>query len=138
MILLRSLLVLTVFVSLTGCAALQKVDKERYERNKALGSTWLSDQLLAPEINVAGNWNSPDWGRVLFVQSKNKVTGYLGDYKVDGVVSGKKAFLLLSDGGWNYHSAVLEKPSKDVLIGYTSRSVPYEVNKRAEIRLDRF
>ncbi len=63
--------------------------------------------------------------------------GNLGDYPVEGVVSGKKAYLLVSQGGWFYYRVVLEMPAPNILIGYCSRSVPYEVNKRVDMRLDR-
>jgi hypothetical protein len=121
----------------TGCTAVRDFQSERYARNNALGEAWLSDQMFPPEISIAGTWKSRDWGRAFFAQTDNKVRGYLGDYPVEGVVSGRKAYLLVSQGGWFYYSVVLEFPAPNILIGYYSRSVPYEANRRVDIRLDR-
>lgn len=134
---LRPALLLAAILALAGCETVRDFNKERYSRNNALGSAWLSDQMFPPEISVAGNWKSATWGKAFFAQTDNKVRGYLGDYPVEGVVSGKKAYLLVSQGGWYYYSVVLEMPAPQILIGYYSRGVPYEVNKRVDLRLDR-
>ena len=126
-----------LLLALAGCETVRDFTKERYARNNALGEAWLSDQMFPPEISVAGNWTSRAWGKTFFAQNDNKVRGYLGDYPVEGVVSGRKAYLLVSQGGWYYYSVVLEMPAPTILIGYYSRSVPYEVNKRVDLRLDR-
>ena len=52
-------------------------------------------------------------------------------------VSGRKAYLLASQGGRYYYSIVLEMPSPNLLIGYYSRSIPYQSSSRRDIRLDR-
>jgi hypothetical protein len=122
---------------LAGCEVVRDFNAERYSRNNALGEAWLSDQMFPPEISIAGNWQAAGWGRAFFAQTDNKVRGYLGDYPVEGVVSGKKAHLLVSQGGWYYYSVVLEMPAPDILIGYYSRSVPYQTDRRVDIRLDR-
>ena len=129
-------LLVAAFALLTGCENIRNFNTERYSRNNALGTAWLSDQMLPPEISVAGNWKSGSWGKAFFAQTDNKVRGYLGDYPVEGIVSGKKAYLLVSQGGWYYYSVVLEMPAPHILIGYYSRSVPYESNKRVDLRLD--
>jgi hypothetical protein len=56
---------------------------------------------------------------------------------VDGAVSGRKVYLLASQGGSYYYSIVLEMPSPNLLIGYYSRSIPYMSSNRRDIRLDR-
>lgn len=134
---IRFVLLLAAVTLLAGCETVRDFNKERYSRNNALGDAWLSDQMFPPEISVSGNWKSAVWGKAFFAQTDNKVRGYLGDYPVEGVVSGRKAYLLVSQGGWYYYSVVLEMPAPDILIGYYSRSVPYEVNKRVDLRLDR-
>jgi hypothetical protein len=133
----RVCLLLAAVWVLAGCEAVRDFTGERYSRNHALGQAWLSDQMFAPEIFISGEWKSAEWGRAFFAQTDNKVRGYLGDYQVEGVVSGKKAYLLVSQGGWYYYSVILEMPAPNVLLGYYSRSVPYEVNRRNDIRLDR-
>jgi hypothetical protein len=131
------LVVLAVAVSLTGCQTLRNLSEERYSRNVAFGHAWISDQILPAEINVAGSWKSRDWGDVFLSQTNRAVKGHIGQYPVDGVVSGPKAYLLASQGGWYSYSVVLEMPSPNVLIGYYSRSIPYQSSKRRDIRLDR-
>lgn len=126
-----------LLLALAGCETVRDFNRERYSRNNALGDAWLSDQMFPPEISIAGNWTSRSWGKAFFAQNDNRVRGYLGDYPVEGVVSGRKAYLLVSQGGWYYYSVVLEMPAPNVMIGYYSRSVPYEVNKRVDLRLDR-
>jgi hypothetical protein len=134
---LRILALLAALAVLAGCETVKDFNSERYSRNNALGEAWLSDQMFPPEFSISGNWKSRSWGKAFFAQTDNKIRGYLGDYPVEGVVSGRKAYLLVSQGGWYYYSVVLEMPAPHVLIGYYSRSVPYEVNKRVDIRLDR-
>lgn len=134
---IRIFALLAILLTLAGCETVRDFNKERYSRNNALGEAWLSDQMFPPEISISGNFKSSAWGKAFFAQTDNKVRGYLGDFPVEGVVSGKKAYLLVSQGGWYYYSVVLEMPAPNILIGYYSRSVPYEVNKRADIRLDR-
>ena len=56
---------------------------------------------------------------------------------MDGVVSGAKAYLLASPGGWYRYTIILEMPSPNLLIGYYSRSIPYQSSSRRDIRLDR-
>ncbi len=133
----RLLVLLTVGWTLTGCEVVRDFNSERYSRNEALGKAWLSDQMFPPEISIAGNWKSNGWGKAFFAQNDNKIRGYLGDYPVEGVVSGKRAYLLVSQGGWYYYSVVLEMPAPNILIGYYSRSVPYEINRCVDLRLDR-
>jgi hypothetical protein len=131
------LLVILLAASLSGCQTLRKLSEERYSRNTALGHAWISDQIGPAEINVAGSWRSSEWGDGFLSQTDRALKGHLGGYPVDGVVSGKKAYLLASQGGWYYYSIVLEMPSPNVLLGYYSRSIPYKSSNRRDIRLDR-
>ena len=131
------LLVILCVAALTGCEVVRDFNKERYGRNNEAGDAWLSDQMLPPQINVSGNWKSSDWGDTYLGQNGAKVGGHLGDYPVNGVVSGDKVYLLVSQGGWYYYSATLEMPGPNMLIGYYSRTVPYKANSRDDIRLDR-
>jgi hypothetical protein len=131
------LVVLAVAASLTGCQTLRHLSEERSSRNIEFGHAWISDQVLPAGINVTGSWKSRDWGDALLSQADRAVKGHIGDYQVDGVVSGAKAYLLASRGGWYHYSVVLEMPSPNFLIGYYSRSIPYKSSKRRDIRLDR-
>jgi len=130
-------LVLAVAAFLTGCQAFRNFSEERSSRNIEFGHAWISDQMLPAEINVAGSWKSRDWGNAFLSQTDRTIKGRVGEYPVDGVVSGRKAYLLASYGGRYYYSIVLEMPSPNLLIGYYSRSIPYKSSNRRDIRLDR-
>lgn len=122
---------------LAGCAEIQQFTQERYSRNNDTGRAWLSDQMLPAEMDLTGTWKSADWGDAFFAQNDRTARGHLGDYPVEGVVSGKKAYLLASENGWHYYSVILEMPAPNILIGYYSRSIPYTSGSRRDIRLDR-
>jgi hypothetical protein len=131
------LVVVAVAASLTGCQTYWHLSDESRARNIEFGHAWISDQILPAEINVGGSWTSRDWGDVFLSQSDRAVKGHVGEYPVDGAVSGRKAYLLASQGGRYYYSIVLEMPSPNLLIGYYSRSIPYQSSNRRDIRLDR-
>lgn len=136
----RLFVVLALAFSLTGCEVLQRVrnlNDERYTRNNDRGKAWLSDQTLPAEANISGEWKCDDWGNSAFAQDGRVVRGHLGDYPVEGVVSGRKAYLCVSDGGWIYYCAVLDIAGPDMLVGYYSRTVPYKYDQRKDLRLDR-
>lgn len=130
-------LFLSIF-ALAGCGYIREFQEKRYSNHNEKGYQWLSDQMLPPEINVSGNWNCPDWGKSSFLaQDGAKVGGHLGDYPVEGVVSGKQLFLLIGSGGWFYYSAILEAAGDNMLIGYYSRTIPYKSSGKKDLRLDR-
>jgi hypothetical protein len=132
------LVVLAVAASLTGCQSIQNFSQERYSRNNEFGRAWLSDQIFPAEINVSGSWKSRDWGDSFFSQTDRAIRGNLGNYPVEGVVSGSKVYLLASSGGgWFHYSVILEQPAPNVLLGYYSRSIPYRSSNRRDVRLDR-
>ena len=123
-----------VFVS--GCSVVHEVNAGRYNQNTKSGETWLSDQFDPAGINVAGHWTSSDWGEARLTQAGRDVGGKLGGYDVRGVVSGNRACLLLSEGGWTYYAASLEQPSEGVLAGHFSRSIPFVRNLARPMRLE--
>jgi hypothetical protein len=131
------LVVLAVVASLTGCQSIRNFSNERYSRNNEFARAWLSDQIFPAEINVSGSWRSRDWGDALFSQADQKITGHFGKYTIEGVVSGSKAYFLVSSEGWYYYSMVLEMPAPHLLLGYYSPSIPYRSSNRRDIRLDR-
>lgn len=132
------LVVLAVVASYPGCQSVRDFSQERYSRNNEFGRAWISDQILPAEINVSGTWKSRDWGDTFFSQTDRTIKGHLGNYPVEGVVSGAKAYLLVgSGGGWYHYSVVLEMPAPNLLLGYYSRSIPYRSSNRRDVRLDR-
>lgn len=124
-------------LAMVGCAQFDKFQTQRRERVDALGRAWLSDQILPAEIDVAGRWQARGWGKSSLTQNGRDVRGTLGDYAVEGVVSGPRAYLLTRRNGWTRHAILLEQPVKDILIGYSSRTIPYRINDRQDLRLDR-
>ena len=131
-----AIVVIALSVALTGCEVFRDITSERYSRNNSKGAAWLSDQQFPAEADVCGTWQSRDWGKCFLAQTGRNVRGYIGDYQAEGVVSGTKAYLVLSQGSWQYYSVVLERPAPALLIGYYSRSIPYQSNNRNDLRMD--
>ena len=75
-----------------------------------------------PEINVNGKWRDPQgsgffaWGEGYLHQEQNKITGVIGSYNIEGVVSGKIVYLVFLYGDRVYYTARLEI-FKDLLTG---------------------
>lgn len=137
---LRALLAMAAISALLpGCQtvedAIGSFNAKRYARHNEPGERWLSDQMQPANINVSGNYRSRAWGSSFLAQNGREVRGHIGDYPVKGVVSGNKAYLLLSSDGWYYYSAVLEMPNPGLLVGYYSRGVPYRRDSRRDIEL---
>ena len=85
---------------------------------KAEVTPWLEARSAAPDLDVAGAWDSVrpylagGWGPAVWVQSGAQVTGTLGPLDAQGRVAGRKLFLALSSRGQVTWTAVLE-PTKD-------------------------
>lgn len=64
------------------------------------GKAWLDAQKDPPAVNVAGAWNSGEWGdlRLIQTQGSRNVSGDAPGYELTGVVSGKRLFLLFHNG----------------------------------------
>ncbi|MGZ3534536.1 MAG: hypothetical protein ACXU9K_04865 [Thermodesulfobacteriota bacterium] len=75
-----------------------------------------------PKIDITGKWRDTQgtgsftWGEGHLRQEQNKVTGIIGDYKVIGIVSGKKVYLVFLYRDRVYYTARLEM-SQDLLTG---------------------
>ena len=132
----KLIMVAIALILVSGCSFVREFNTGRHNENTKSGVTWLSDHMEPAGINIAGHWRSDDWGDAKFTQSGRDVGGRLGDYDVRGVVSGQRAYLLLSEGGWNYYRAVLETPVPGVLSGHFTRSVPYIKNLERPMRLE--
>ena len=81
----------------SGCSIVREVNAGRYNENTKNGLSWLSDQFDPAVINIGGRWTSDDWGKATLTQTGRDVRGKLGDYDVHGVVSGTRAYLLISE-----------------------------------------
>jgi hypothetical protein len=89
---------------------------------------WLSKMAGndPPEINITGKWRDTagtgmmTWGEGSLKQDKNKVRGVIGDYKVLGLVAGKKVYLVFLYRERIYYTARLELSQQfvqDELVG---------------------
>lgn len=102
----KTLLALTLALSLTSCGV-----------PMTEGEKWLDSQKDAPEMNIAGMWVSPEWGKANFKQEKRDVSGVLGDYPVRGVVSGNNLYLLMYAGDKVDYSAKLKASDENTFQG---------------------
>ena len=85
------------------------------------GEKWLDSQKDAPEMNIAGMWDSPEWGKANFKQEKREISGMLGDYPVRGVVSGNNLYLLMYAGDKVHYSAKLKASDENTFQGSYSK-----------------
>jgi hypothetical protein len=110
---------------------------------------WLNQMAgsIDPTVSISGKWQDSDynydetrfnpfgwgkgWGKGDFEQKGRDITGFLGDYVVKGVISGKEAYLVFTYGGSVYYTTRLELKNDFELIGnyYSSndrqQSAPY-------------
>lgn len=113
-------------ILLTGCNSPQ-----RFDANRAAAQGWLSSKAGTARGDVSGTWRDETrdaWGDARLVQRGNKIGGTLGEYEVDGVMSGSRVFLALKADDWYYYS--VEAVHKGaVLEGRYSRGVPVRLTK---------
>lgn len=94
------------------------------------GKVWLATHTEASQINVAGVWFSDDWGTVILHQAKDsrEITGNADNCQIEGVVSGKSAFLVLlradaKGKAYRLYTAQLSPVEDDTLKGEYVRGV---------------
>ena len=130
--LLRSALVCAAILSALGCRSAAD-----YQRNNSATANWLHASAGRPTINVAGDWDSPDWGEGHFKQAGNRVTGILGDYPIGGVLNGDRLFLAITEDGWTEYTAVLVPQFGGSLAGTYCETVPFTTEDESPIELKR-
>jgi hypothetical protein len=87
-------------------------------------SAWLITRSggQPPQIDITGKWHDAQgstflgWGEGYLRQEQNKISGAIGNYNVEGVVSGKIVHLVFLYQGSAYYTARLEM-FKDLLTG---------------------
>jgi len=132
--LLRFLLLPVLTITMLGGCSLQ----EKYDKNNAAGQAWLqSGKTGSAQTNIEGVYYSPDWGVVVLNQSNGKITGHIGYHKVEGILSGRKASLLLSDDQWIEYTMVLNRKNRGELVGSFSCCVPYSEESSKPVHLFR-
>lgn len=122
-------------VSLSSCSFLA----EKYAKNEKAAAAFLSENKTAPSrMNIEGLWYSPQWGMVILNQEGSKLDGVFQDYyTVKGVVSGKTAYLTLTDDDWVEYTAVLKYTDGQKLVGAYSSFVPFNEKFSQELVLKR-
>jgi hypothetical protein len=130
---LSAIILMTSFSSCTWL-------KEKYARNEQASAAYLSDKKTArARMNIEGLWYSPQWGIVVLNQERDgKLTGiFMDHYVVNGIVSGKEAFITLVDDDWVEYTVELRRKSWEQLAGYYSPSVPFLDKDANELVLTR-
>jgi hypothetical protein len=125
-----------LMASFSSCSWL----KEKYAKNENARVAYLSEKKSAPaKMNIEGLWYSPQWGIVVFNQERgDKLSGIFRDYYVvDGVISGKNAFITLIDDDWVEYTVELKRNNRGELTGFYSPSVPFSETDAQELVLKR-
>jgi hypothetical protein len=125
-----------LMASFSSCSWL----KEKYAKNEKASAAYLSEKKTAPsKMNIEGVWYSPQWGVVVLNQEPGgRLTGIFQDYYVvNGVVSGKEAFITLIDDDWVEYTVELRRKNWEELVGFYSPSVPFSDKDAHEVVLKR-
>lgn len=100
----RLIILLVVAAALSACNSTQ-----RYKGNQTAAQAWLDSNAGAPAADLTGRWvdaTDHGWGEANLVQRDGKISGTLGNYQVDGVMSGARVNLALKSDDWYYYSVV--------------------------------
>lgn len=127
--------VVVLGLSLSSCTFLH----EKYAANEKASVAYLAEKKSGPaKVNVEGVWYAPGWGAVVLNQEGGKLTGAFSDYyAVDGVVSGRKVYLTLTDDDWREYTVELTPKGREKLVGFYSAHVPFSESDQQEIVLTR-
>ena len=90
------------------------------------GQEWLDEHKDAPQVNITGSWQSPDWGTLTLTQAEGsrEVGGTDRRFELIGIVSGREVYLLFTKGGGTVaFCATLVSASDSVLNGTYSYPV---------------
>jgi len=127
--------VVVLALSLSSCKFLE----EKYAKNEKASVAYLAEKKTSPaKTNVEGVWYAPGWGAVVLNQEGSKLTGAFQDYyAVDGVVSGRKVYIVLIDDNWREYTIELTAKGREKLVGYYSANIPFSESDQEEIVLTR-
>jgi hypothetical protein len=86
---------------------------------------WLAAQSDPAEINVDGAWDSEEWRTVLLHQAKGtrEVTGTSDNWEIEGVVSGKKVYLVFFSKGQTAYTAEAALSEAGTLTGSYAKGI---------------
>jgi len=128
-----AVLICGIALFLLGCSL-----EEKYARNNQAAESWLALNPPSRGKNIEGSWKpvDADWGTVRLVQKGSDVSGFVGDYSVDGHVRGENVYLTLKSEGWVYYSVIM-KVTQSRMKGFYSSSVPFSTKDQASIEFKR-
>ncbi|MEI8292414.1 MAG: hypothetical protein WCG66_00335 [bacterium] len=118
---------------LTACKT-----QETEWRNQEGARLWLAANPASGHTRLGGDWKVVEGllGSAHFNQNERHITGLIGIYTVEGHLKSDVLYLVLSQGGTAFYSAVLKK--KDgVLTGFTSSQFPFSTKDSKKIVLTR-
>jgi hypothetical protein len=98
---------------------------------------WLGAQNLPSQMDVSGKWYTGDllsggWGDANLVQQGRNVSGTLGLYSVNGVVSQTTLFLEIISRGHVYYTAKLDMKNEQSLSGIALKEATVEIPETAK------
>jgi hypothetical protein len=88
------------------------------------GKAWLDSQKDPAAMNVNGEWKSEEWGPLHLTQSEGsrEVSGNGDGYKIVGVVSGNRLYLLFAQGHTVEYCATVSPNGENSMTGtYSNR-----------------
>ncbi len=100
----------------------------RFEANRAASADWLGSKVGGASVNVSGTWEDAaedKWGMTYLTQNGNRVTGKVGLYTANGIVSGSRVYLTLEENNWVYYT-VEANVQGSMLEGLYSDKIPFE------------
>jgi hypothetical protein len=99
-----ALAVLTLLpLALVGCATVESVKAEIPKKT--------------PDIDISGIWEAKNWDDARLKQNGAEVSGWIGTFTVQGLVTGKDAYLFLMYGGQAHYTMKLSQTNPGTLDG---------------------
>jgi hypothetical protein len=110
-----------ITVGLVLCAPSGMLAKDKLGGAKS----WLAAHSDPAEINVDGAWDSEQWGTVLLHQTRGarEVTGTSDNWEIEGVVSGKKVYLVFFSKGELAYTAEVALSEAGTLTGSYAKGI---------------
>lgn len=108
----------------------------RNEQNLKAGRAWIESKAGNPDVDISGDWEDTafaSWGNQEFAQSGNKVVGTMGSYNVEGVVNGKRIYLIAVYDGYLYYTIIMDSLSAKKLKGKYIKKLSVDENFRGEL-----
>ncbi len=110
-----------IMAGLLLCAPSGMLPKDKPDEAKS----WLAAYTDPAEINVDGDWDSEVWRTVLLNQAQGarEVTGTGDNWEIEGVVSGKKVYLVFLSKGELAYTAEIAPGEAGTLTGTYAKGI---------------